>query len=149
MDFAFEGHFSYDLYSFFYIQFFPCVNTTEKQNCKPLEQIDYYLRNTFLSFELQDIELNPNDYKNPFRPRAVNVYTTIGKRLFKEIQAYFQVVEVQTDMDWLGFDEIENIKPDIFLKYDEMIEMNNIIDDNIYETGQSFWDFTIKLTPFL
>ena len=49
-------------------------------------------------------------------------------------------------MDWLGFDEIENIKPDIFLKYDEMIEMNNIIDDNIYETGQSFCDFTIKLS---
>ena len=49
-------------------------------------------------------------------------------------------------MDWLGFDEIENIKPDIFLKYDEMIEMNNIIDDNIYETGQSFCDFTIILS---
>ena len=27
-----------------------------------------------------------------------------------------------------------------------MIEMNNIIDDNIYETGQSFYDFTIKLS---
>ena len=146
MDFALEGHFSYDLYSFFYIQFFPCVNTTEKQNCKPLEQIDYYLKNTFLSFELQDIELNPNDYKRPFRPRTVDVYTTIGKRLFKEIHAFFQVVEVQTDMDWLGFDEIQNIKSDIYLKYDEMVEMNNIIDNNIYETGESFCDFTIKLS---
>ena len=71
MDFVLEGHFSYDLYSFLYLQFFPCVNTTEKQNCKPLEQIDYYLKNTFLSFQLQDIELTPNDYKNPFRPKAV------------------------------------------------------------------------------
>ena len=48
IDFTLEGHFSYDLYSFFYIQFFPCVNTTEKQNCKPLEEIDFYLKNTFI-----------------------------------------------------------------------------------------------------
>ena len=146
MNFTLEGHFSYDLYSFFFIQFFPCVNTTEKQNCKPLEKIDYYLKNTFVSFELQDIELTPNDYKNPYRPKAVDVYSTIGKRLFKEIHAYFQVVEVQTDMDWLGFDEITNIKSEQFLKYDEMYTMNNIIDDNIYETGESFCDFTIKLS---
>ena len=144
MDFDLEGHFSYDLYSFFYIQFFPCVNTTEKQNCKPIEQIDYYLKNTFLSFQLEDIELDPNDYLKPFRPRAANVYTTIGKRLFKEIHAFFQVVEVQTDMDWIGFDEIINIKTDQYLKYDEMYTMNNIIDSNIYETGESFCDFTIN-----
>ena len=80
MDLALEGHFSYDLYSFFNIQFFPCVNTTEKQNCKPLEKIDYYLKDTFVSFVFQDIELNPNDYKRPFRPRSADVYTKIGKR---------------------------------------------------------------------
>ena len=146
MDFVLEGHFSYDLYSFIYIQFFPCVNTTEKQNCKPLEKIDYYLKNTFLSFQLQDIELTPNDYKNPFRPKAVDIYTTIGKSLFKEIHAFFQVTEVQTDMDWFGFDEIQKIKTDQYIKYDEMYTMNNIIDNNIYETGESFCDFTIKLS---
>ena len=49
-------------------------------------------------------------------------------------------------MDWLGFDEITNIKFEQHLKYDEIIEMNNIIDNNIYETGESFCDFTIKLS---
>ncbi len=146
MDFVLEGHFSYDLYSFFYIQFFPCVNTTEKQNCKPLEIIDYYLKNTFVSFQLQDIELTPNNYKNPFRPRDVDIYTTVGKNMFKEIHAFFQVVDIQTDMDWLGFDEFENIKSEKFLKYDETIIMSNIIDDDIYINGNSFCDFTIKLS---
>ena len=146
MDFALEGHFSYDLYSCFFIQFFPCVNTTEKQNCKPLEKIDYYLKNTFVSFEFQDIELNPNDYKTPFRVKSADVYTIVGKRLFKEVHAFFQVVEVQTDMDWLGFNEFQNYKSEQYLKYDEMGEMNNIIDENIYETGKSFCDFTIKLS---
>ena len=34
--FTLEGYFTYDLYSLFYIQFFTCVNTIEKHNCKTL-----------------------------------------------------------------------------------------------------------------
>jgi hypothetical protein len=146
VNFTLEGHYNYGLYSFFYIQFFPCINTTEKHNCKSLEEIDYYLKNTFLSFDFQDIDLNPNDYKKPFRPRSVDVYTTIGKRLFKEVHAFLQLVEVQTDMDWFGFDEFTNIKSEQYLKYDELEEMYNILDNNIYETGDSFCNFSIKLS---
>jgi hypothetical protein len=146
MDFVLEGHFSYDLYSFFSIQFFPCVNTTEKKNCKPLEIIDYYLKNTFVSFQLQDIELTPNNYETPFHPRNVDVYTTVGKKLFQEIHAFFQIVNIQTDMDWIGLDEFENIKSELYLKYDKMIAMSNIAENDIYETGQSFCDFKIKLS---
>ena len=146
MDYILEGHFSYDLYSFFYIQFFPCVNSTESQKCKPLEVIDYYLKNTFISFQWQDIELNPKNYSNPVRARDVDIYNTVGKDLFREIHAYFQVVNIETDLDFIGFDEFENIKTDTFIKYDEMIIMSNIIETNIYETGESFCDFTIKLS---
>ena len=146
MDFILEGHFIYDVYSFFYIQFFPCVNTTDKHNCKPLEVIDYYLKNTFVSLQFQDIELTPNNYKIPFRPRDVDIYTAVGKNLFKEIHAYFQVVDIETDMDWIGFDEIENFKSELYLKYDEMDIMSNIIEENVYETGGSLCDITIKLS---
>ena len=146
MDFNLEGHFSYDLYSFFYIQFFPCVNTTEKQNCKPLEIIDHYLKNTFASFQFQDVELTPNNYSYPFRSRAADFYTTVGKRLFKEVHIFFQIVDIQTDLDWMGFDEIKDIKSEKYIKYDEMLTMTNIIEEDIYETGSSFCDFTIKLS---
>ena len=146
MDFFLEGHFSYDLYSFFYIQFFPCVNTSESQNCKPLEEIDFYLKNTFISFQWQDIELTPKNYSHPVRPRDVDIYTTVGKKEFKEIHTYFQVVNIETDLDFIGFDEFENIKSEIYLKYDEMIIMGNIMENDIYKTGDSFCDFTIKLS---
>ena len=146
MDFVLEGHFSYDMYSFFYIQFFPCVNTSSKHDCKPLEVIDYYLKNTFITFELQDIELTPNNYEVPFRTRDANIYTTVGKKLFKEIHVFYQIVNIETDMDWIGFDELENIKSEIYLKYDEMFIMSNIIENNIYENGESFCDVTIKLS---
>ena len=130
-NFILEGHFSYLLYSFFYIEFFPCRNTTENQSCKPLETIDYYLKNTFISFQIENIELTPKNYESPTRPRNVDVYTTVGKKLFQEIHVYFEVVDIETDLDWFGFDEFENIKTERFLKYDEMVIMNNIIENDI------------------
>jgi hypothetical protein len=141
-----EGHFSYLLYSFFYIEFYPCVNTTESKKCKPLNEIDYYLANTFISFEIENIELTPKNYENPTRPRNTDVYTTVGKKLFQEIHVYFEVVNIETDLDWFGFDEFENIKSDIYLKYDEMIIMGNLIEEDIYETGNKFCDVTFKLS---
>ena len=131
IDFFLEGHFSYDLYSFFFIQFFPCVNTTESQKCKPLEVIDYYLKGTFISFQWQDIELNPKNYSFPIRARDVDIYSTVGKKLFQEIHTYFQIVNIETDIDFIGFDEFENIKTDSYLKYDEMIIMSNFIEHDI------------------
>ena len=146
MDFFLEGHFSYDLYSFLYFQFFPCVNTTEKQNCKPLEIIDKYLKNTFVQFQWQDIELNSKNYSYPIRPRDVDIYTTVGKKLFQEIHAFFQVVKIETDLNFIGFDEFEYFREEVYLKYDEMVIMSNLIENNIYETGEPFCDFTIKLS---
>ena len=141
-----EGHFSYLLYSFFYIEFYPCVNTTESKKCKPLNEIDYYLANTFISFEIENIELTPKNYENPTRPRNTDVYTTVGKKLFQELHVYFEVVNIETDLDWFGFDEFENIKSDIYLKYDEMFIMGNLIEEDIYETGNKFCDVTFKLS---
>ena len=145
-NFVLEGHFIYLLYSFFYIEFYPCVNTSKSQNCKPLETIDYYLKNTFISFEIENIELTPKDYKHPTRPRNVDVYTTVGKKLFQEIHVYFEVVDIETDLDWFGFDEFEDIKTERYLKYDEMVVMSNLIEDDIYITGAKFCDTTFKLS---
>ena len=141
-----EGHFSYYLYSFFYVQFFPCINTTNNQKCKPIEEIDYYLKNTFVTFGIEDIELTPKNFKNPTRPRNKNVYTTVGKKLFQEIHAFFEVVNIETDLDWFGLNEIEKIKSEIFLKYDETFIMSNLIENDIYETGEAFCDVTFKLS---
>ena len=146
MDFFLEGHFSYDLYSFLYFQFYPCVNTSEKQNCKSKEKIDSFLKNTFVEFEWSDIELNSENYSYPIRPRSVDIYTTVGNNLFKEIHAFFQVVQIETDLDFMGFNEFEFIKTDTYLKYDEMVIMSNLIENDTQKTRESFCDFTIKLS---
>ena len=146
MDFILEGHFTYELYSFFYIQFFPCVNSTENKKCKPLEEIDYYLKNTFVSFQWQDIKLTPKNYSYPIIARDADIYSTVGKKLFKEIHAYFQIVNIETDLDFLGFDDFDHTKTETYLKFDELVTMSNIMENNIYETGESFCDFTLKLS---
>ena len=146
MNFTLEGHFSYDLYSLFYIQFFPCVNTTESSKCKPIEEIDYYLKNTFINLEWQDIELTPKNFNHPIRGRDVDIFTTVGKRLFREIHVFFQIVKIETDLDFIGLNEYENIKVEDYLKYDEMNVMSNFLETNIYETGEPFCDVTIKLS---
>lgn len=146
MNFTLEGHFSYDLYSLFYIQLFPCVNTTESSKCKPIEEIDYYLKNTFINLEWQDIELTPKNFNHPIRGRDVDIFTTVGKRLFREIHVFFQIVKIETDLDFIGLNEYENIKVEDYLKYDEMIVMSNFLETNIYETGEPFCDVTIKLS---
>ena len=148
-NFNLEGHFSYLQYSFFYIEFFPCVNNsniTDGNKCEPKEIIEYYLDNTFVSLEMEDIELTPKNFEKPIRERNVDVYTTVGAKLFEELHVFFEVVNIETDMDWFGFDEFENIKSQIYLKYDETFIMSNIIQKDVYKTGEKFADVTIKLS---
>ena len=86
------GHFSYDVYSYFYIQFFPCKNTTENNNsCKPKEVINSYLRGTFLCMEFQDIELAPQNYSIPIVPRNQDIYFKIGIKLFQDVHVYIKL----------------------------------------------------------
>ena len=141
-----EGHFSYDIYSFFYIEFFPCINSTNNSNhCKSLDIIDYYLTNTFVCFEMEDIELTPHNYTYPVRGRNQDIYFTVGKRLFQEVHVFYQLINVETNLNFFGFNELEHIKSQKYLKYYSQVQMTNLIDNNIYTTGASFSAVTIKL----
>ena len=142
------GHFSYDEYSFFFIQLFPCINSTDNNNhCKPLDIIDYYLRGTFLCMEFEDIELTPQNYSNPTRPRNQDIYFTVGKKLFQEVHVFYQIVKVETDKDKFGIqlDIFQDLKEDEFLKYHSTYQMSNLLENDIYKTGESFCNITIKL----
>jgi len=145
VDDKFVGHFSYDYYSFFFIQFFPCVNSTENNNkCKPKEKMDFYLKSTFVSFQMQDIELTPLNFSYPVMGRDVDIYTTVGIKLFQEIHVFYQIVNIETDIDPLGF--IENVRREKYLKYNSLVQMSNILENDAYVTGESFCNLTIKLS---
>ena len=141
-----EGHFSYDTYSFFYIQFFPCVNSSNNNNhCKSIEEIDFYLNGTFICFEMEDIELTPNNYSYPVRGRNQDIYFTVGKKLFQEVHIFYQYTIIETDLDILGIDEFRRYKTQKFLKYHSQVEMTNLIENDIHYSHEPFCSITIKL----
>lgn len=146
MDQILQGSFSYDIYSYFEIFFYPCKNSTENNNhCRTREELDFYLMNTYVCFELEDVQLTPNNYKKPTRGRNNDIYYTVGKKLFQEVHIFFQLVHIQTDLDIIGFDEFPNIKEEKFIKYDWDYQMSSLLDNDIYDTGNAFCSAQIKL----
>jgi hypothetical protein len=144
-----EGHFSYDKYSFFYISLFPCINSTKNNTCKPIEEIDKYLKGTFFTMQFQDILLTPNNFSDPIKGRDQDLYTTVGKRLFKEFHIFFKIVNIETDLDFIGIDEIPKIKNQKFIKYDSFNQMTKLLDKDVYETGEAFCNITLKLSDLV
>ena len=140
------GHFSYDYYSFYFIQLFPCRNTTENSKCQTREKMDYYLKSTFVSFQLQDIEITPLNFSHPIIGRDLDIYATVGKKLFQELHVLYQIVDIETDLDPLGFSDFQNVRTEKYLKYNSLIQMTNLLENDLYETGESFCNITIKLT---
>ena len=149
MDELLEGHFSYNVYSFFYVEFFPCKNSTDDNKCKPIEEIDFYLNNTFLCFEMEDIQLTPENYKNPVLTRSQDIYFTVGKKLFQEVHVFFQIISIETDLDVIGFEQFNSYKTEQVLKYDSSVQMTNLLENDIYTTGQAFCSVTLKLSDMV
>ena len=147
IDVILQGHTTYDVYSYFYVGFYPCVNTTTRQNCKPPEVIDRYLKNTYVIFKMQDIELTPQIYSTPIKLRGKEVNSPASKNLFQNINAYFQIVDIETDNDVVGFEGLSIVKKEKYLKYDGPIVLSRLIDDySEYKPDQALCDVSIQLT---
>ena len=146
MDLMLQGHTTYDIYSYFYVGFYPCVNTTTKQICKPPEIIDQYLKNAYVSFKMQDVELTPQIYETPIQLRGKEVNSPASKNLFQNINAYFQIIEMETDDDIVGFEWFSNLKKEKYLKYDGPIVLSKLMDNTQYQYGQALCDVTVQLT---
>ena len=147
---SFIGHFSFDNYSFFFLEFYVCKNTTENNNkCKTREEIDFYLNSTYLSMEFEDVELSPDNYKRPVSPRNQDIYFKVGKKTFQEVHVFFQILNIETDKEDIGLEvnELENKELDSkdYLKFQETKVMTTIIDEDIYENNKSFCNVTFKL----
>ena len=147
LDQLLQGHLTYDAYSYFLVKFFPCVNSTENNfSCKPSSVIKSYLAQTFVTFKMEDIDLTPQLYKSPIQLRGKEVSANIGSNLFKDVHSYFQVVNIETDEDIIGFDMFSSIRKEKYIKYDESIILSNLKNIDVFETGDSLCDVTIQLS---
>jgi len=147
LDQLLQGHLTYDVYSYFKVRFFPCVNSTQNNfTCKPLSVIKKYLTRTFVTFKMEDIDLTPQYYNSPIQLRGKEVSTNIGSNLFKDVHSFFQVVNIETDEDILGFEGLTRIKKEKYLKYDQSVILSSLKDEDIFKSGESICDITIQLS---
>ena len=147
LDQLLQGHLTYDAYSYFLVKFFPCINSTANNfSCKPLSVIKAYLNQTFVTFKMEDIDLTPQLYDSPVQLRAKEVSANIGASLFQDVHAYFQIVNIETDEDILGFDIFSRIKKEKYIKYDQAIILSSLKAQDIFQSGDSIVDITIQLS---
>ena len=142
------GYGSLDTFSYYYIMIFPCIGThPDGTQCKPIDEVKNFFQKTFLEFTVQDIELTPKDYDKPSEPLIKDITTPVFKGLYQSIFGYFQIVNLETNLDFLGFETLTKIKYDKFLKYEEswiIASPSPHIDD--FYPNYPVCDVTIQLT---
>ena len=147
IDYLLEGHRAYDIYSYLNIKFFPCVNTSENGNmCAPPEDITRLLTKFGVNFALQDVEITPEDYKNPTKPRLKDVSLTVSSSLYVDVYAYLQVINIETDEDIFGLGTSHNIRKGKYLKYDQSQMIYNSGKLDLNNSKVPLVSFTVSLS---
>ena len=114
------GYSSLDEFSYYYIAIMPCVGMNPKgQTCKPIQDVTDFFQQTYLEFKMQDIVMTPKNYDNPSEPRNMDIQSPVFSFIYQKIYTYMQIVNLETDEDWLGFEGLSDIKKEQFLRYDE------------------------------
>ena len=137
-----EGHLTYDVYSYYLVKFFPCVNLPF---CAPIDDVKALLTQTFVTFKMEDVDLTPQIYDSPVALRGKEVSATVGSSLFQDVHSFFQVINIETDEDILGFDGLNQIKKEKYIKYDQSAILSQLKPD-IFTSGDSIVDVTIALS---
>ena len=133
-----EGYSNLNVYSYFDISFYRCVNETDGGICLPIEVIDEYLTAAQLSVTMQDIDLTPQDYESPIKEQEKDIPGPLYRDLHQEIYGYMQVTLLETEENIIGFEALSNIKTEMYLKYDHawVISSPNIYGNYKEEKGK-------------
>ena len=137
-----EGHPTYDVYSYYLVKFIPCIGLPF---CAPEDDVKSLLNETFLTFKMEDIDLTPQKYNSPVALRGKEVSATVGASLFQDVHSFFQIINIETDEDILGFDGLNKIKKEKYIKYDQSIILSQLKPE-VFAPLESIVDVTIALS---
>ena len=149
VDVLIQGHTTLDAYSYFMVYFYPCVNGVNgRTDCYPSEVVKAYLENTGLSVKMEDVELTPQKYDSPVQVRSRELTAPVMDSLYNNIQAYFHIIDIETDNDVLGFEALSNKKNEKHFKYDVTFMVNNIneVGKRPTDTGEAMCNIQLQLT---
>ena len=149
VDVLIQGHTTLDAYSYFMVYFYPCVNGVNNRNdCYPPEVVKAYLKNTGLAVKMEDIELTPQKYDSPIQVRSRELTAPVMDSLYNNIQAYFHIIDIETDNDIIGFEALSNKKSEKHFKYDVTFMVNSINEEGNLptDTGGALCNIQLQLT---
>jgi hypothetical protein len=139
---TFAGGYKYEKMTYIRIKIFPCVNKTENNNhCKPREIIDSHLTAGYFSILIKNFGLNPSNFSFPILPTLQDIYTTIDKRILRNIIINFGVTEIHTDISILN----ENVKKVKYLQYRDNFQNFQFREEEDYLDGKEFCVTQLKL----
>ena len=75
---------------------------------------------------MQDVVMTPKDYDNPSIARNMDITGPVFSFLYQSIYTYMQIVNLETDQDWLGFEGLSDIEKEQFLRYDYILSYCHI-----------------------
>lgn len=114
------GYSNLDVYSYYYISIVPCIGYNLKgEQCQDPSIVSNFFEQNILEFKLQDVVMTPKNYDNPSEARTMDIRAPIFSGLFQNIYTYLQIVNLETDQDWVGFEALSDIKKEQFLRYEE------------------------------
>ena len=148
VDDSLTGYSNLDEFSYYYIAIMPCIGyNPNMEACQDIANVTKFFQQTYLEFKLQDVVMTPKDYDEPSIPRNMDIKGPVFSFLYQSIYTYLQIVNLETDQDWLGFEGLSDIKKEQFLRYDESWiiaapspHMQGLI------AGQPVCDITIQLS---
>ena len=147
VDVVIQGHTTLDAYSYFYVAFYPCINgKRNRTNCAPPSIVKQVLNQNLLMVKMEDIELTPQKYSSPVQVRTRELSAPVMDSLYNNIQAYFHIIDMQTDNDILGFEMITNKVREKHFKYDVTFMVNSINTELPTDTGEAYCNIQLQLT---
>ena len=105
-----------------------------------------HLTQTALMVKMEDIELTPQLFKTPVQVRTRELTAPVMDSLYNNIQAYFHIIEIQTDNDILGFEAFSIKKKEKHFKYDVTFMVNSINSVLPTNSGEAYCNIQLQLT---
>ena len=143
-----RGYSTSDIFSYIYITIYACQNTTENNNwCYPMDIIDKFLSYNIFTINIEDIELTPQIYNSPVQRIRKDIIGPIYKKLYQQIYAYMQIVDIETDNNIIGFEVFQDIKKERYLKYESSWIISSPNDGKRYDEDitEPVCEITIQL----
>ena len=142
-----EGYSFLDLFSYFNLQIYPCVNQTKDgRPCKDYNTIYNFFKNNYIEFKMQDNLLYPENYKCPVKPSKKEITCPIFLKLYQKTYSYIKIVKVETNENIAGINLNSKNKVENFIKYLDSFVIAYPGSDEVLKTGGPVSDLTLQLT---